>query len=286
MVASILDGKAFAAECYEQLKPRVNALLIKGYKPGLAVILIGENPASHIYVRNKIQACEKLSIQSFHCVLPSNVSTDEVIVEINKLNENKDVHGILVQLPLPSHLDADRILETILPQKDVDGFHPWNMGCLILGKPALYPCTPYGVMRLLEKYAISCVGKEAVVVGASNIVGKPMARFLQQAGATVTLCHSKTREVKEHTRRADIVVVAVGKPYFLMGEDIREGAVVVDVGINRLPTGQVVGDIAFDSVAAKAAWITPVPGGVGPMTVAMLVENTVQAAERFSSLNS
>ncbi|MES2205320.1 MAG: bifunctional methylenetetrahydrofolate dehydrogenase/methenyltetrahydrofolate cyclohydrolase FolD [Pseudomonadota bacterium] len=284
MSALILDGKAFAAVCYEKLKPRVAQLINKGYQPGLAVVLIGGNPASQIYVRHKIQSCENLGVRSFSVNLPENVTMQEVLNHIQELNASPNVHGILVQLPLPKHLDADLLIEAIQPEKDVDGFHPWNVGCLVLGKQALYPCTPYGVMRLLEHYDIPLRGQEAVVIGTSNIVGKPMARFLQQAGATVTLCNSKTRDVKAHTRRADIVVAAVGKPSFITGEDIREGAVIIDVGINRLESGKVVGDIEFETVSKKAGWVTPVPGGVGPMTVAMLVENTVLAAERISGL--
>lgn len=280
MTSSILDGKAFSQICYDRLVPKVQELAAKGCQPGLAVILIGGNPASQIYVRHKVQSCEKLGVKSFSIQLPETIAMEDVLAEISRLNESKDVHGILVQLPLPQHLDAEKIIEAIDPKKDVDGFHPWNVGCLNLGKPALYPCTPYGVMRLLDHHGINLRGQEAVVIGTSNIVGKPMARFLQQAGATVTVCHSKTRDVKAHTRRADIVVVAVGKANFLNADDIKEGAVVVDVGINRLESGQVVGDVDLGSVLSKAAWVTPVPGGVGPMTVAMLVENTVLAAER------
>jgi len=284
LTAQLIDGKAVAAQIYEELKPRVEELRKRGLQPGLAVILVGDSPASQVYVRNKERACEKLGIRSFRHHLPTETREEEVLTLIETLNADPQVHGILVQLPLPAHISEREVLYHIVPQKDVDGFHPYNLGRLMIGDPLFLPCTPRGIQELLLRYQIEMEGKHVVIVGRSNIVGKPLAMMLVQkargANATVSLCHTKTANLAEHTRRADILVVACGSPRAVTGDMVREGVVVIDVGINRVGE-KLVGDVDFESVIEKASYITPVPGGVGPMTVAMLMANTVSAAERF-----
>lgn len=280
MTAQILDGNALAKEMRAGFAERVAQLRAAGVVPGLAVMLVGEDPASQVYVRNKVNACEAVGIHSEKTVYPADTSQDVVLEKIAALNADPRIHGILVQLPLPSHIDADAVLEAIAAEKDVDGFHAENVGALMQGQPRFIPCTPYGVMKMLEKGGVDLNGAEAVVIGRSNIVGKPMAMLLIHAGATVTVCHSRTRDLAAHTRRADVVVAAVGKPRFLTGDMVKPGAVVIDVGINRLPDGKLCGDVDFASVAEVASQITPVPGGVGPMTITMLLANTLESAER------
>jgi methylenetetrahydrofolate dehydrogenase (NADP+)/methenyltetrahydrofolate cyclohydrolase len=276
--ARLLDGKAQAEAMREALREQVAARVAKGLRaPGLAVVLVGGDPASQVYVRHKRKACDAVGFVSQAYDLPVDVSEKELLGLIDRLNADPAIDGILVQLPLPRHIDSETVIEAIDPAKDVDGFHPYNMGRLAVRMPLLQPCTPKGVMTLLEANGIDAKGKDAVVVGASNIVGRPMALELLLAGATVTVCNSSTRDLAAHVRRAEILVVAVGRPELVPGDWIREGAVVVDVGINRLEDGRLVGDVAFESARQKAAWITPVPGGVGPMTVATLLENTYKA---------
>ena len=279
MAAKLLDGKTISAELEEKLKLRVKALANKGIIPGLTVILVGEDPASQTYVSNKEKACARLGIRSKTIRMPEETTQQELENAILEANADPSVHGILVQLPLPQHLDSDRALSLILPEKDVDGFHDINMGRLARGLECTVACTPKGALYMLKQAGISISGKEAVVVGRSNIVGKPMAMLLLQENATVTICHSRTANLAEHTRRADILVAAIGKPRFITADMVKEGAVVVDVGINRVG-GKLCGDVDFEPVAEKAAWITPVPGGVGKMTIAMLMDNTVAAAEK------
>ena len=281
MSAKIIDGIAVARKIREECKARVESLKAKcGLTPGLAVILVGENPASALYVRNKIKACAEIGIRSYKFDFPAAVDQSAVIERIKSLNENFDVHGILVQLPLPPSFDLLRILHTISADKDVDGFHLYNVGGLVLGDTVFPPCTPYGVVRLLEHEGIALEGKNVVVVGASNIVGKPMALMLMQRDATVCICHAKTRDLAQFTLLADVLVVAAGHPGLIVPQMVRTGAVVIDVGINRLPNGKLVGDVDFEGVRQKASYITPVPGGVGPMTVTMLMFNTITSAER------
>ena len=284
MTARIIDGKAIAQELKARVRARVEARRAAGLRPpGLAVILVGDDPASRIYVRNKRRACEEVGFVSRAHDLPADVAEDELLARIDALNADPAIDGILVQLPLPPHLDAETVIERIDPRKDVDGFHPYNMGRLAVRLPLLRPCTPRGVMLLLERVLGQAGerfhGKEAVVVGASNIVGRPMALELLLAGCTVTVCHRFTRDLRAHVGRAEILVVAVGKPHLVPGEWVRPGAIVVDVGINRTPDGRLVGDVDFEGARERAAWITPVPGGVGPMTVAVLLDNTLQACE-------
>lgn len=285
MTAKILDGAALAQELRSEFKLRAEALAAQGVRPGLAVVLVGEDPASQVYVRNKVNACAQAGFHSEKIVLPPDTTAAALLERIAALNADPAIHGILVQLPLPKHIDADAVLEAIAPEKDVDGFHAENIGALTQGNPRFIPCTPHGVMKLLEKGGVALKGQEAVVIGRSNIVGKPMALLLLAAGATVTICHSQTRDLAFHTRRADILVAAVGRPRFVTGDMIKPGAVVIDVGINRVPEGQpdagkLCGDVDFASAVEVASAITPVPGGVGPMTIAMLLANTLLAAER------
>lgn len=280
MSAQLIDGVALSTQLRAALKQRVAALTAKGRQPGLAVILVGDNPASKVYVRNKIKACAEAGIRSQFYELPADASEAQVLDRIRALNADPTVHGILVQLPLPRQVDEDQVLETIAVEKDVDGFHVQNIGSLVIGKPAFAPCTPAGCMAMLERIGVPIEGKEAVVVGRSNIVGKPMALMLLHKSATVTVCTSRTRDLAAHTRRADILVVATGKPRMVTGDMIKPGAVVLDVGINRLADGKLCGDVDFDAAREVAGWITPVPGGVGPMTITMLLSNTVQSAER------
>jgi len=280
MTAEILDGKAISAELKANVKKRVEAMIAEGSRaPGLVVILVGENPASQVYVRNKQNSCEEVGFCSELVQLPAETSQEKLLEMIDDLNAREDVDGILVQLPLPKHIDEETVTERILPTKDVDGFHPYNVGRLTLRMPLLRPCTPKGVMTMLEKTGMDLVGKDAVIIGQSNIVGRPMALELLAARCTITICHSKTQDLHEKVGNADIVVAAVGIPNFVKGDWIKPGAVVIDVGINRLETGKLCGDVDYASASKKASWITPVPGGVGPMTVATLLENTLQAAE-------
>lgn len=284
MAAKIIDGRGLATTLREQIAARVRALANAGDRlPGLAVILVGEDPASAVYVRNKIRACDAAGIHSFSHRLPSTVSNAELLGTIVELNADDNVHGILVQLPLPPHIDLPRVLETISVDKDVDGFHLYNVGGLVTGNTVFSPCTPYGVVKLLEAEGVSIEGKNVVVVGASNIVGKPMALMLMARDATVAICHAKTRDLAQFTILADILVVAAGVPGLIVAQMVKTGAIVIDVGINRLPDGRITGDVDFDGVAEKASLITPVPGGVGPMTVTMLLENTVASAERAAA---
>ena len=280
-MAQLIDGKAIAAEITEEMRLRAQALREKGIVPCLAVILAGNDPASEIYVRNKRRACKRAGIESRMIRLDQNVSREEILREIHALNQDPAVHAVLVQLPLPGHLDETEILSAVLPEKDADGFHPLNAGRLLTGEKGVLPCTPAGFMELLRRTGVSLSGAEAVVIGRSNIVGKPMALLLLRENCTVTLCHSRTKNLAEHVRRADVVICAVGRPGLVTGEMVKPGATVIDVGINRLADGRVVGDADFESVSAVAGAITPVPGGVGPMTIAMLMKNAILAAERL-----
>lgn len=280
MTAQILDGKALAARITEELKPRAEKLAQSDRKPGLAVILVGEDPASQVYVRNKIRACERVGIESLEFRLPASTSQDELLAKISQLNADDAVDGILVQLPLPAHISSEKVIDAISPQKDVDGFHVASAGALLTGKTGFLPCTPYGVMKLIESADYDLAGKHAVVVGRSNIVGKPQAILLLQKNATVTITHSRTRDLASHLRQADVVVAAVGRAKMITGDMIKPGALVIDVGMNRDENGKLCGDVDFESASLKAGWITPVPGGVGPMTIAMLMTNTIEACER------
>ena len=280
MSAQLIDGNALSASIRAGLAARAAALTERGVTPCLAVILVGEDPASSVYVRNKVAACEKAGVRSLKDVYPAEVDPAVVFARISELNADPDVHGILVQLPLPRRFDAEAVLEAIDPEKDVDGFHAENVGALMQGKPRFIPCTPYGVMEMLKSRGVTLKGAEAVIVGRSNIVGKPMAMLLLAAGCTVTVCHSQTRDLAFHTRRADILVAAVGRARMITGDMVKPGATVIDVGINRLPDGKLCGDVDFASASAVAGIITPVPGGVGPMTITMLLANTIEAAER------
>ena len=280
-MAQLIDGKAIAAEITEEMRLRAQALREKGIVPCLAVILAGNDPASEIYVRNKRRACKRAGIESRMIRLDQSVSREEILRKIHALNQDPAVHAVLVQLPLPGHLDETEILSAVLPEKDADGFHPLNAGRLLTGEKGVLPCTPAGCMELLRRTGVSLSGAEAVVIGRSNIVGKPMSLLLLRENCTVTLCHSRTKNLAEHVRRADVVICAVGRPGLVTGEMIKPGATVIDVGINRLADGRVVGDADFESVSAVAGAITPVPGGVGPMTIAMLMKNAILAAERL-----
>lgn len=280
MTAKIIDGKAVSAAIRVELRERIAKLKSRGVVPGLAVIMVGGNPASAVYVRNKIRACEEVGIKSLRYDFAADARPEDVLDLITALNARPDVHGILVQLPLPPHFAISSILQTISADKDVDGFHLYNVGGLVVGDTVFPPCTPYGVVKLLEHESIPIEGRNVVVVGASNIVGKPMALMLMQRDATVCICHAKTRDLAQFTILADILVVAAGQPNLILPQMVKTGAVVIDVGINRLPGGKLVGDVDFAGVAEKASYITPVPGGVGPMTVTMLLANTVVSAER------
>jgi methylenetetrahydrofolate dehydrogenase (NADP+)/methenyltetrahydrofolate cyclohydrolase len=281
MTARILDGKALAETVRAELAEKVVALkATQGITPCLAVILVGEDPASAVYVKNKVAACEKAGFRSIKETYPANVEPMVVLGKIAALNADPAVHGILVQLPLPKQFDAEAVLEAISPEKDVDGFHVENVGALMQGNPRFVPCTPYGVMKMLASENVPLKGAEAVIVGRSNIVGKPMAMLLLAESCTVTICHSRTRDLAFHTRRADILVAAVGQPKMITGDMIKPGATVIDVGINRTPEGKLCGDVDFESAKEVAGLITPVPGGVGPMTITMLLANTLEAAER------
>ncbi len=280
MTARIIDGKAIAANVRQELKSRVKTRTEKGLRaPGLAVVLVGSDPASEVYVSSKRKGCEEVGIKSLAYDLPADTQQDTLFKLIDELNENPEVDGILVQLPLPAHIDDEAIIERIHPDKDVDGFHPYNIGRLALRMPVLRPCTPRGVITLLEHTGEDIRGMDAVIVGASNIVGRPMSLELLLAGCTVTICHRFTKNLAEQVQRADLVVVGVGKPGLVKGEWIKPGAIVIDVGINRLENGRLVGDVEYDIAQERASWITPVPGGVGPMTVATLLQNTVDSAD-------
>ncbi len=283
MTAMIMDGVAVSKEVRGRLAARVSALVAKGVRPGLAVMLVGDNPASRVYVRNKVKACAEAGIHSVMDEYPADTSAADVLARIRALNADPSIHGILVQLPLPPHIDVDDVLAAIAPEKDVDGFHVESLGALMAGKPGFEPCTPHGVMEILDHYKVPLAGRNAVVVGRSNIVGKPMALMLLGRDATVTICTSKTQDLAAHTRAADIVVVAVGRPRLLTGDMVKPGAVVVDVGINRDADGKLVGDVDFESVKEVAGFVTPVPGGVGPMTITMLLANAVTSAERVAA---
>ena len=282
MTASIIDGKAIAQRLREEYAARVAKLRADGVVPDLAVVMVGEHPASKVYVRNKSLACQQAGMHSsVHALNPSTTQT-ELIAFVHDLNNNPSIHGILVQLPLPSHIDGRAVIEAIDPCKDVDGFHYHNVGALVVGEPAFYPCTPWGIMKMLEAEGIELEGRRAVVVGRSNIVGKPMALMLINAGATVTVCHSRTRDLPAVTREGDVLVAAVGRARMITRDMVKPGAVVIDVGINRLPDGTLAGDVDFEGVSEVASRITPVPGGVGPMTIAMLIGNTIASAERVA----
>lgn len=279
-MANIIDGKAISAQIREEIAEKVKLYNEKtGLRPGLAVIIVGENPASQVYVRNKKKACEQVGFNSWVYEMPESTTQDELNALIDKLNGDPGVHGILVQLPLPKHLDEEEVILRIKPEKDVDAFHPYNVGRITIGDPQFLPCTPAGIMELLKRSNIEISGKECVVIGRSNIVGKPMALLLLAENGTVTVCHSKTKDLKEVCRRADILVVAIGRADFVTADMVKEGAVVIDVGMNRNAEGKLTGDVDFASVSEVASYITPVPGGVGPMTITMLLQNTLTAAE-------
>ena len=284
MSALIIDGKAVASHLRAEYRQRVAALKKRtGVEPGLAVILVGDNAASQLYVRNKIKACQEVGIRSQLVEFGADVPESELLDKIESLNNDVATHGILIQLPLPKHINMDKVLERISIAKDVDGFHLYNVGALVTGNTIFSPCTPFGVQKLLEYEGIDVEGRNVVVVGASNIVGKPMALMLMQQDATVCICHKKTRDLAQFTLLADILVVAAGVPGLIIPQMVRTGAVVIDVGINRLPDGRIIGDVDFEGVRQKASYITPVPGGVGPMTVTMLLHNTIVSAERFTA---
>ncbi len=288
MTANIIDGAALAGRIRAQIAQRAQALTARGTRPGLAVVLVGDDPASAVYVRNKVKDCEEAGIHSVLDRLPAETSEQALLARIDQLNRDPAIHGILVQLPLPAHLDERLVIESIAPDKDVDGFHVSNAGALMTGSPRFLPCTPYGVMKMLEEAGVKLGGAEAVVVGRSNIVGKPQAMLLLAQDATVTICHSRTKDLAAHTRRADVLIAAVGRARMITGDMVKAGAVVIDVGMNRIPdgpnAGKLCGDVDFDSVSQVAGAITPVPGGVGPMTRAMLLVNTMEAAERAAGL--
>ncbi|SCB79774.1 methylenetetrahydrofolate dehydrogenase (NADP+) / methenyltetrahydrofolate cyclohydrolase [Gilliamella intestini] len=282
MSAQIIDGKALSQQIRNEIASKVNKRIERGLSiPGLAVIQVGSDPASKIYVKNKQKACDDVGFVSFAYDFPT-ATTDELLALIDELNQCPDVHGILVQLPLPDNIDKTKVLERIDPSKDVDGFHPYNIGHLLQRDPILRPCTPYGVVKMLESIGVNLSGLNATVVGASSIVGRPMALELLLLGCTTTITHSRTIDLAKHVSNADIVVAGVGIANYVKGEWIKPGAIVIDVGINRLPDGKLVGDVEFDVAVNRAGWITPVPGGVGPMTVAMLMSNTLEACEKFS----
>jgi methylenetetrahydrofolate dehydrogenase (NADP+)/methenyltetrahydrofolate cyclohydrolase len=279
-MAAIIDGKSVAKEVQKQIKDELDGLGRRwGLVPGLAVVLVGDDPASHIYVRNKEKACKEVGIKSFEHFLPATISERDLLALVHQLNKDKRVHGILVQLPLPAHIHAEKILEAVSPNKDIDGFHPVNQGSLLLGSDGFKPCTPMGIMKLIEAANCDPKGKTAVVVGRSNIVGKPIALMLLARHATVTICHSRTASLRDEVSRGDILVVAIGKAGAVRGEWVKPGAVVIDVGVNRLPNGKLCGDVEFDTAKERASAITPVPGGVGPMTICMLLYNTLKAAK-------
>ncbi len=280
MTAQLIDGNALSQQLRGDVARRAAALRARGVVPGLAVVLVGENPASQVYVRNKVKACQDSGLHSVLEQYPATLSEADLLARVDALNRDPAIHGILVQLPLPAHIDAQKVIEAISPEKDVDGFHVASAGALMVGQPGFWPCTPYGCMKMLESIGYDLKGKHAVVIGRSNIVGKPMALMLLQKNATVTICHSGTRDLKALTLQADVVVAAVGKRNVLTADMVKPGAVVIDVGMNRNEAGKLCGDVDFEGVKQVAGWITPVPGGVGPMTITMLLVNTLEAAER------
>jgi len=281
--AQIIDGKALALSLREGIAQEVGILEAKtGLKPGLAAVLVGEDPASAVYVRNKKIACEKAGLYPQEHLLPASTTQEALLNLIHQLNEDPKIHGILIQLPLPAHIESRAILQAVSPEKDADGFHPVNVGRLVEGDPVFVPCTPKGVIHMIDSTGVEIAGKRAVVIGRSNIVGKPVAMLLLHRHATVTICHSRTKDLPAVVREADIVIAAIGKPLFVTPDMIKDGAVVIDVGINRLENGKLVGDVDFERVKERASWITPVPGGVGPMTIAMLLQNTLESAKRFA----
>jgi len=279
-VEKIIDGKAIAAQMREQIKDEVSRLSAEGVTPGLAVVLVGDDPASRVYVSMKEKACAATGIFSDEHKLPADTSEAQLLALVDELNNDPRIDGILVQLPLPDHINETRILDAISPHKDVDGFHPFNVGKLVVGTPTFQPCTPYGIMKMLEKTGTDLTGKEVVVVGRSNIVGKPVALMCLAEHATVTICHSRTQDLAAQVGKADVLIAAVGRPEMIKGEWVKPGAVVIDVGVNRLDDGRLVGDVAFESAKERASAITPVPGGVGPMTITMLLHNTVESAKQ------
>ncbi|EGO8156222.1 bifunctional methylenetetrahydrofolate dehydrogenase/methenyltetrahydrofolate cyclohydrolase [Enterococcus faecalis] len=279
-MSTVINGRELADQMQAEIQKDVEKMTQQGIQPGLVVLLVGENPASQTYVRNKERAAAKIGILSKVEKLPETISEEELFAEIDKYNQDSRFHGILVQLPLPKHIDEEKILLAIDPKKDVDGFHPMNLGRLFVGKPEMIPCTPYGIMKMFEAYDIDLTGKRAVVIGRSNIVGKPMAQLLLMKNATVTIAHSKTERLAEVAKEADILVVAIGRGHFVTKEFVKPGAVVIDVGMNRNQEGKLIGDVAFDEVSEIASYITPVPKGVGPMTITMLMYQTVEAAKK------
>lgn len=279
-MSTVINGRELADQMQAEIQKDVEKMTQQGIQPGLVVLLVGENPASQTYVRNKERAAAKIGILSKVEKLPETISEEELLAEIDKYNQDSRFHGILVQLPLPKHIDEEKILLAIDPKKDVDGFHPMNLGRLFVGKPEMIPCTPYGIMKMFEAYDIDLTGKRAVVIGRSNIVGKPMAQLLLMKNATVTIAHSKTEHLAEVAKEADILVVAIGRGHFVTKEFVKPGAVVIDVGMNRNHEGKLIGDVAFDEVSEIASYITPVPKGVGPMTITMLMYQTVEAAKK------
>ncbi|PID23012.1 bifunctional methylenetetrahydrofolate dehydrogenase/methenyltetrahydrofolate cyclohydrolase FolD [Sporosarcina sp. P3] len=279
MSSKKIDGKAIGQEIRNELKEEVASLVAQGVQPGLAVILVGENSASETYVKNKEKSSKEAGMKSVLTKLPETVSEEELLAEVEKLNEDDTIDGILVQLPLPKHIDENKVIRAISPEKDVDGFHPMNVGKMLIGQETFLPCTPYGIMQLLERSNVDIAGKHAVIIGRSNIVGKPMGQLLLQKDATVTYCHSRTEDLKKFTQQADILIVAIGIAKFITGDYIKEGAVVIDVGMNRDENGKLCGDVDYESAEKQASAITPVPGGVGPMTITMLLKNTVESAE-------
>ena len=280
MTAQLIDGNALSRQLRADVAARVQALKARGVTPGLAVILVGDNPASQVYVRNKVKACEDTGMHSVLETWPASLTEAELLARVDAMNNDPAIHGILVQLPLPAHIDAQKVIEAIDPAKDVDGFHIASAGALMTGMPGFWPCTPYGCMKMLEHIGFDLRGKHAVVIGRSNIVGKPMALMLLQKNATVTICHSATQDLKAQTLQADVIVAAVGKRNVLTADMVKPGAVVIDVGMNRNDVGKLCGDVDFDGVKEVAGWITPVPGGVGPMTITMLMVNTLESAEK------
>lgn len=284
MAATILQGKEVAKSIREELASEVAELKKQGIVPGLTVVLVGDDPASHSYVRGKSKGCEEVGIHSELILKEASTTEEELLAIIHELNENPNVHGVLVQLPLPEHISEKAVIAAIHPEKDVDGFHPISVGNMVLGNETMLPCTPHGVIELIKRTGTDIAGKHAVVIGRSNIVGKPVSLLLQQENATVTMCHSRTQNLEEHTRKADILVVAAGRAHMIGKEHVKPGAVVIDVGVNRIESGKLVGDVKFDEVQEVASFLTPVPGGVGPMTITMLLKNTVMAARKQAQL--
>lgn len=283
MTAAIIDGKAIAKDIRAELKEEIDSLKAAGTTPGLAVVIVGEDPASHTYVNSKEKSSKEIGIYSEVHRFPADLTEEALLQKVNELNNDQNIHGILVQLPLPKHISEDKVIDAIAPEKDVDGFHPVNVGKMVIGKDTFYSCTPYGIMKMLEKEKISLEGKHVVVIGRSNIVGKPAALLSLMNNATVTICHSRTKDLPAIARQADVVIAAVGIPNYVTADHLKPGAVVIDVGINRLESGKLCGDVDFNSAKEVAGYITPVPGGVGPMTITMLLYNTVKSAKAFAA---